>query len=73
MSNNNLDTFEQDILCSVENDEWYSWVVISMNDYNNYKVTWNMQRKSIERALPYQNIIQMLVHQYANNKIYLDV
>ncbi len=90
MSNHNFDTFEQDILNSVENDEWISKgdikqrlselqshlkhekkkaisVRISENDL------YELKRKSLESGLPYQNIIQMLVHQYTCNKIHLDV
>ncbi len=90
MTTHNLDAFEQDILNSVENDEWISKgnikqrlfelqshlkqekkkaisIRISENDL------YELKRKSLESGLPYQNIIQMLVHQYTCNKIHLDV
>lgn len=34
---------------------------------------YELKRKSLENGVPYQNIIQMLVHQYTSNKIHLDV
>jgi len=90
MSNDNLDKFEQNILDSVENDEWHSKgniqerlaelqsflkhekkkavsVRLSENDL------YELKRKSLENGVPYQNIIQMLVHQYTSNKIHLDI
>jgi len=32
---------------------------------------YELKRKSLENGIPYQNVIQMLVHQYTNNKIHL--
>ena len=34
---------------------------------------YELKRKSLENGVPYQNIIQMLVHQYASNKIHLEI
>ena len=90
MSNDNLDKFEQNILDSVESDEWHSKgniqerlaelqsflkhekkkavsVRLSENDL------YELKRKSLENGVPYQNIIQVLVHQYTSNKIHLDI
>jgi len=90
MKNLSLDEFEQDILESVENDNWQSKgdiklrvaelqsflkhekkkaVSIRLSENDIYE----LKRKSLENGVPYQNIIQMLVHQYASNKIHLDV
>ena len=90
MKSLNLDEFEQDILDSVENDEWQSKgdikvrlaelqsflkhekkkaVSIRLSENDLYE----LKRKSLENGVPYQNIIQMLVHQYTSNKIHLDV
>lgn len=90
MKNLNLDDFEQDILDSVENDEWQSKgdlktrlaelqgflknekkkaISIRLSENDLYE----LKRKSLENGVPYQNIIQMLVHQYTSNKIHLDV
>ena len=90
MENLNLDDFEQDILDSVENNEWQSKgdikarltelqgflknekkkaVSIRLSENDLYE----LKRKSLENGVPYQNIIQILVHQYTSNKIHLDV
>ena len=34
---------------------------------------YELKRKSLENGVPYQNIIQILVHQYTSNKIHLDM
>lgn len=34
---------------------------------------YELKRKSLENGIPYQNVIQMLVHQYTSNKIHLDI
>lgn len=90
MKSLNLDDFEQDILDSVENDEWQSQgdistrlielqhflknekkraVSIRLSENDLYE----LKRKSLENGIPYQNIIQILVHQYTSNKIHLDI
>jgi len=90
MKNLNLDDFEQDILDSVENNEWQSKgdintrlielqgflknekkkaVSIRLSENDLYE----LKKKSLENGVPYQNIIQILVHQYTSNKIHLDV
>ncbi len=90
MENLNLDDFEQDILDSVENNEWQSKgdikarltelqgflknekkkaISIRLPENDLYE----LKRKSLENGVPYQNIIQILVHQYTSNKIHLDV
>jgi len=89
MENLNLDGFEQDILDSVENNEWQSKadikarltelqgflknekkkaISIRLSENDLYE----LKRKSLENGVPYQNIIQILVHQYTSNKIHLD-
>jgi len=90
MKSLNLDEFEQDILESVENDEWKSKGDIKprlaeLQDFLKHEKKkavsirlsendiYELKRKSLENGVPYQNIIQMLVHQYTSNKIHLDV
>ena len=34
---------------------------------------YELKKKALESGLPYQNIIQMLIHQYASNKIKLSL
>ena len=66
MKSLNLDEFEQDIL---DSDEKKKAVSIRLSENDLYE----LKRKSLENGVPYQNIIQMLVHQYTSNKIHLDV
>jgi len=85
-----LDEYEQDILQSVENDEWHSTGdlqqrTLELQSYIKHEKKkavsvrlpendlYELKRKSLENGVPYQNIIQMLVHQYTSNKIHLDV
>lgn len=85
-----LDKFEEDILRSVENNEWKSKdnkekrleelqsyiknqkkkaISIRINENDIYE----LKKKALENAIPYQTLIQMLIHQFATNKIKLDV
>jgi len=83
-----LDDFEKDILESVENGEWVSKgniaerkeelksylkkkraISIRVNEADIYEI----KRKALENGVPYQNLIQMLIHQYAQNKISLGI
>ena len=90
MTHHSLDAFEQDILHSVENDEWHSTGnikerVVELQHYLKHEKKkaisirlsendlYELKRKSLENGVPYQNIIQILVHQYASNKIHIDV
>jgi predicted DNA binding CopG/RHH family protein len=90
MKNLNLDDFEQDILDSVENNEWQSKGDIKarltelqdfLKNENKKAISirlsendlYELKRKSLENGVPYQNIIQILVHQYTSNKIHLDM
>jgi len=34
---------------------------------------YELKRKALENSIPYQNLIQILVHQYATNKINLQI
>lgn len=34
---------------------------------------YELKKKALENAIPYQNLIQMLIHQYATNKIKVNV
>ncbi len=90
MTKYKLDEYEQGILESVENNEWYSTgdlqkKTLELQSYIKHEKKkavsirlpendlYELKRKSLENGVPYQNIIQMLVHQYASNKIHLDV
>ncbi len=90
MTNPDLDAYEQDILNSVENDEWQSKGNIKerLKELQNFlkhekkkslsitlseRDLYELKRKSLENGIPYQDLIQLLVHQYTSNKIHLDV
>jgi len=81
-----LDNFEKEILESVENDEWISKgniderktelksylkkkkaISIRVNENDIYEI----KKKALENGVPYQNLIQILLHQYAQNRINL--
>ncbi len=85
-----LDDFEQDILKSVEANEWKSKnnlenrikelqtyikndkkkaVSLRLSENDIYE----LKKKALESSIPYQNIIQMLVHQFVKNKIKLEI
>ena len=34
---------------------------------------YELKKKALESGVPYQNIIQMLIHQFASNKIHLSI
>jgi len=85
-----LDEYEQDILNSVENDEWKSKDnldnrILELQSYIknqkkkaislrvNENDIYELKKKALENSIPYQNIIQMLIHQFATNKIQLNV
>lgn len=34
---------------------------------------YELKKKALENSIPYQNLVQMLIHQFVSNKIKLDV
>jgi len=81
-----LDEFEKEILESVENGEWISKgnieerkkelksylkkkkaISIRINENDIYEI----KKKALENGVPYQTLIQILLHQYAQNRINL--
>jgi len=40
---------------------------VSQNDI------YELKKKALQNGVPYQNIIQMLIHQFASNKIQLNI
>ena len=61
------------ILQSVENDEWQSRGSIDNRIRELQSYVKNQKKKALESGVPYQNIIQMLIHQFASNKIQMSV
>ncbi len=83
-----LDEYEQDILQSVENNEWesrgniderllelQSFIKNQKKKAISLRVSENdiyeLKKKALENSIPYQNLIQILIHQFATNKIEL--
>ncbi|MBD3808663.1 MAG: antitoxin [Epsilonproteobacteria bacterium] len=85
-----FDKYENEILESVEANEWVSKsdtdkrlkelqnIVKNRNKKAisvrvNQNDIYELKKKAMENSIPYQSIIQMLIHQYASNKIKLEV
>ena len=65
-SKNNLDKRLKELQGFIKNQKKKAISIrVSENDI------YELKKKAIENGLPYQNIIQMLIHQYATNKIEL--
>lgn len=85
-----LDSYELEILESVENGEWRSKnsvderllqlqsyikhqkkkaISIRVNENDIYE----LKKRALENSIPYQNLIQILIHQFATNKIKLNM
>ena len=67
-SKNNLDKRLKELQGFIKNQKKKAISIrVSENDI------YELKKKAIENGLPYQNIIQMLIHQYATNKIELNL
>jgi len=68
ISKNNLNSRVKELQSYIKNQKKKAISIrISENDI------YELKKKALENAIPYQNIIQMLIHQYTTNKIRLDV
>lgn len=86
----NLDSYEQELLDSVENGEWQSKpdlpqrlktlqshiknekkrpISLRLSENDIYE----LKKKALEHSIPYQNLIQMVIHQFATDKIRLSI
>ena len=85
-----LDAYEEDILTSVENDEWVKSPNVPKRTAELQQVVKSMKKKplsirvaendlyelkkrALESGIPYQVLVQMLIHQYTENRIQLVV
>jgi predicted DNA binding CopG/RHH family protein len=85
-----LDKKEQELLDSIENNEWVSTNNKDKIEENLIKVIKNqkkkaisirlaendiyeIKKKSLELGVPYQNLIQTLIHQYVNGNIKVSI
>ena len=67
-SKNNLDDRLKELQSYVKNQKKKAISLrVSENDI------YELKKKALENGVPYQNIIQMLIHQFASNKIKLSV
>jgi len=67
-SRGNIDERMKELQSYVKNQKKKAISIrISENDI------YELKKKALENGVPYQNIIQMLIHQFASNKIHLTV
>jgi len=69
----NLDEYEKDILQLVElqsciKNQKKKAISIRVNEH-----IYKLKKKALKNSIPYQNIIQILIHQFATNKIQLSM
>ena len=67
-SKDNLDTRIQELQSYVKNQKKKA-ISLRVNENDIYE----LKKKALENSIPYQNIIQMLIHQFATNKIQLAI
>ena len=68
-----LDKYEEELLQSVEDGQWQSKNNKDERLKELQSYIKNQKKKALENSIPYQTLIQMLIHQFASNKIKLDV
>ena len=67
-SRGNIDNRIKELQTYVKNQKKKAISIrISENDI------YELKKKALENGVPYQNIIQMLIHQFASNKIHLSI
>ncbi len=67
-SKNNLKTRTKELQSYIKNEKKKAISLrVSENDI------YELKRKALENSIPYQNLIQMLIHQFATDKIKLKV
>jgi predicted DNA binding CopG/RHH family protein len=67
-SRGNIDKRIQELQSYVKNQKKKAISIrVSENDI------YELKKRALENGVPYQNIIQMLIHQFASNKIQLNV
>lgn len=67
-SKNNTENRLKELQSYIKNQKKKA-ISIRVNENDIYE----LKKKALENSIPYQTIIQMLIHQFANNKIKLDV
>jgi len=67
-SKGNIDNRIQELQSYIKNQKKKA-ISIRVNENDIYE----LKKKALESGVPYQNIIQMLIHQFASNKIQMSV
>ncbi|MFA7570597.1 MAG: CopG family antitoxin [Sulfurimonadaceae bacterium] len=65
-SKNNLDTRLLELQSYIKNQKKKA-ISLRVNENDMYE----LKKKALENGVPYQNLIQILIHQFATNKIQL--
>ena len=67
-SKGNIDNRIQELQSYIKNQKKKA-ISIRVNENDIYE----LKKKALENSIPYQNIIQILIHQFATNKIQLSM
>ena len=67
-SKNNKDTRLKELQSYIKNEKKKS-ISLRLSENDIYE----LKKKALENSIPYQNLVQMLIHQFVTNKIKLDV
>ncbi len=67
-SHKNIDSRKKELQAYIKNQKKKAISIrVSQNDI------YELKKKALQNGVPYQNIIQMLIHQFASNKIQLNI
>jgi len=67
-SKNNKDTRLKELQSYIKNEKKKA-ISLRLSENDIYE----LKKKALENSIPYQNLVQMLIHQFVINKIKLDV
>ena len=65
---NNKDTRLKELQSYIKNEKKKA-ISLRLSENDIYE----LKKKALENSIPYQNLVQMLIHQFVTNKIKLDV
>lgn len=67
-SKNNKDTRLKELQSYIKNEKKKA-ISLRLSENDIYE----LKKKALENSIPYQNLVQILIHQFVSNKIKLDV
>ena len=67
-SKNNKDARLKELQSYIKNEKKKA-ISLRLSENDIYE----LKKKALENSIPYQNLVQMLIHQFVSNKIKLDV